>query len=171
MNAMWYISFFGFIFIKFYLRHLPGDVFMHTVEAAAADFIGTVLIGVFHLRYDLRLSFMFCYIISAICGLVLWMGTFEENPVVFGVFLFFGSFGVSAAYLLCLVGAVTLFPTNVKASSYGIGNMVSRLAGMTAPLFVDVTLYDPLLVFVLLNILGIWLAYLLDVSKPKENKN
>ena len=51
--------------------------------------------------------------------------------------VFFSNFGVSAAYLICLIGAVSLFPSKIKATSYSLGNMMSRFAGIFAPMFVE----------------------------------
>jgi len=168
MCAMWFLAYFGFIFMKLQIKNISGDVFQNTNFAALADISGTLIIGVINLFLGIRIAFFISFSISVVFGIMLLLFQAQSNENVISALVFFSNFGVSAAYLICLIGAVTLFPTKIKATSYSLGNMMSRFAGILAPGFVETAAPVPMLTFISVSAVGALVSLGLDTTIPVE---
>ena len=133
-----------------------------------ADVSGTLIIGVVNLFLGMRISFFISFMISVVFGVMLLLFGSNNNENIISALVFFSNFGVSAAYLICLIGAVTLFPTKIKATSYSLGNMMSRFAGIFAPGFVETAAPVPMLTFISVSAIGAIVSLGLDTTIPVE---
>lgn len=69
---------FNYYLINFYLKYIPGNIFINTIVAAVADCVAHIMIGIVVKKIGNRNAFTISYIITFVAGVSLWKFTGEE---------------------------------------------------------------------------------------------
>lgn len=133
-------STFSYYMILFYMKYLPGNIFTNTIYCSTADVIGYLFTGILFQYVGGKASLIASFGIASVSGLCLL--SFSDQPHLTSVFLFGSRLGVAAACNVLTIVNITVFPSDFRATSFGLCNIFARFAAIVAPIVAE--LEDPL---------------------------
>ena len=99
MAIFWTSSSFNYYIITFYLKYIPGSVYVNTVLSCAAEITAYLVSGVIMKIFGVKLSFIIAYILAATGG-ILMVIFFNASDDLIAVFVLFTKFGIASAFNL-----------------------------------------------------------------------
>ena len=107
---------------------------------------------------------MISYAFSCVaCTFLIFMPSDSEYTY---LAVFFTKLGISAAYNVCYISSVVLFPTNFSLTAFGICNIASRMVTLLAPLVAEVQQPFPSVTIAVLTFIFTFLS-----TKIREEKS
>jgi hypothetical protein len=107
MLVIWSANSSSYYIVNFYLKYLPGDIFLNSAGAGVSEIVAVLLAGYIYLKVGLKKGLFMSYVISAI-GAVLIMIFFYEKRAM-PILVLVAKFGVSGAFGLIYVSNM-IFP-------------------------------------------------------------
>ena len=134
---MFSVTSFNYYLVNFYLKYIPGNVFINTIVAAVADFIAHILAGVIVRFIGNRNAFTLSFILTFVSGILLWY--FANNDMIDKVpyAVLSAKFGASAAFAMLYMSTISYFPSRFMGIVFGICNVTARAITILAPMIAE----------------------------------
>ena len=128
---------FNYYLINFYLKYIPGNVFINTSVAAIADFVAHVGVGFIVRMIGNKNAFTLSFLITFGAGAILWY--LEDHEKVDDVpYVVLGAkFGASAAFAMLYMSTICYFPSKFMGVVFGICNVTARAITILAPMVAE----------------------------------
>jgi len=171
MTWMWIATTIDYSIVNFYLKYVPGSLFLNFSVASISEIMAHVVVGVFYHKMGARWGFIIGYSIALLGGVPLFFqNKFDSIDGVGGdaaiaTFVLLAKFGCSMAMCICYVSTPSFFPTRLASTAFGICNVFGRTLGATSPIIAELKVPLPMAIFSVLAIISLVFAIPL---KPYE---
>ena len=165
MAIFWTVSSFNYYIITFYLKYIPGNVFVNTVLSCTAEILAYGCSGVAMKKFGVKLSYMISFIVAATGGILLVI-FFNAEGALIAVFVLFAKFGIALTFNLCYLATPQMFPVALTSTAFGICNIFARVATILSPLIAEAPDPVPMSIFSIMCIAAAFLPlFLREVKK------
>lgn len=122
---------FCYFLVNFMMRKFPGDIVSNTITSQNSEFVATLIGSFVYMMCGPRISLCLHFLVTAFgsIGLILLPGAKYETPLIYAA-----KFGVSGTLNICFIAYVQITPTVLRSTTFGIGNVASRIVSIFAPL-------------------------------------
>jgi nitrate/nitrite transporter NarK len=146
---------FNYYLINFYLKYIPGNVYVNTMVASLADCVAHICIGALVKKLGSKNSFTGSFLITVIAGTLLWIFESREEltsdvPIV----VLAAKFGAAAAFAMLYISTLSYFPSQYMGMVFGICNVTARSVTILAPMVAEAPEPVPELTMVLSFVLA-----------------
>ena len=163
MCVFWTASSFNYYLMTFFLKYIPGNLFVNTSIASLSEISSYVLSAYVMKFLGLKISYIMAWLIGATGGIL--MVIFSNNDQMMGVFVLLSKFGVSFAFNNSYLGMPKLFPVALCGTAFGICNVFARFATVLSPLVAELPYPGPMIIFASCCSVGVVLAFFLQMPK------
>ena len=164
MAVFWTASSFNYYIITFYLKYIPGNIFVNTSLSCIAEIISYLCSGVVMNIFGVKISFIISYILAAVGGILLVI-FFNAEGILIAVFVLFAKFGISFAFNLTYLATPQMFPTALCTTAFGICNIFARFSTVLSPLIAELPDPAPMSIFSIVCIASAFLPLFLRSIK------
>ena len=169
MFVCWVGVCYSYFLLVFFIKYLPADIYVVSIVSGLSTF-GYLLQNPIANRYDFKMTQLFSFgvvsfllIITSLFGSSLNMYLYATLILIFKLFVCL-SFGT--VYVVHL----DLFDSSFLGTSYGICNVVSRLAIVTAPMVAEIEDRSiPMLILLAMNCLASVATWFLKKRQTSDN--
>lgn len=133
---LWSVSSFNYYLITFYMKYVPGSIYVNTTAAALSENISYVVSGLLLNRIGIKLSFVFALIIAVIGGFLL--ASMPATGLTEASFVLICKFGISWSFNNCYLATPLLFPAHLRVRTFGICHLMASFVTVLAPLLAEV---------------------------------
>ena len=159
---------FNFYLINFYLKYIPGNVYINTMVASIGEAISAAVAGSILQLLGPRNAIAFTSAISGLATVALWLaevyGYINEVPL----FILLARFGVSALFPIMYMSTLLYFPSRYLGAVFGICNVAARATTVLSPMVAEIDTPIPEICSILICTLSVILGQLLII--PKDMK-
>ena len=169
MTVFWTSSSFNYYLITFFLKYIPGNIYLNTSLACIAELVAYAISGAIMKVFGTKLSFMIAFILAGRGGILLNL-FFNSSGGVIATFVLFTKFGVSFAFNISYLATPQMFPTALCATAFGVCNLFARFSTVLSPLVSELPYPLPMLVLSIMCFASAVLALFLRTKKeePKQ---
>jgi len=164
MTIFWTSSSFNYYIITFYLKYIPGNIYVNTSLACVSEVIAYICSGFVMNTFGVKLSFMISFIVAAVGGILLVI-FFNAEGALIAVFVLFAKFGISFAFNISYLATPKMFPTILASTAFGICNVFARFSTVLSPLIAELPDPVPMSIFSVMCIASALLPLLLRPVK------
>lgn len=168
MSMLWTASSFNYYLITFFLKYIPGNIFLNTSLASISEIIAYAASGVLMTKVGTKISFMISFALAAVGG-VLLASFFSSEELLIATCVLFTKFGVSFAFNVSYQATPQMFPVELCATAFGICNVFARFFTIMSPLVAELPGVTPIIILALSCAGSVFLPLCLVI--PKDNKN
>ena len=143
----WSSSTFCFYITSFYIKYLPGDVYMNVIILCIADALSSIGAGVMSTALGAKRTLFLSFLLSSIGGFFLILAGKQEHMIT--ILVLITRYGINSAFTLCYLITADYFPSIISSQIFGICNVFSRFSTIMAPLIAEVDPPIPMLVYCL----------------------
>ena len=166
MVISWSSSSFCFYILGFYIKYIPGDIFINIIITCVADAISSIGAVVIAQTIGTQRTLFASYGLAAIGGVLLIL--FDKNDVVIMILMMVTKFGINVCFTLCYIINAEYFPSIVCARVFGICNIFSRISTILSPLIAEVTPPIPMIIYVLICTISMVASMFLTKAEDGE---
>ena len=166
MVMSWSASSFCFYIIGFYLKYIPGDIFMNTMFVSVADSVSSMITGVIAQTIGAQRTMTLAFFIASIGGLCLMV--VGQDEVLIMVFIFVAKGGINIAFTLCYIISAEYFPAVVCSRVFGICNIFSRISTILSPIIAEITPPVPMVIYVMVCVFTMVCSLFLKKNEQAE---
>lgn len=166
--TIWMTACFNTFLITFYLKYIPGSIYVNNMYFAGSDLVGFLSAGI-ALRYmQISSGLKLGTIISGIGG-ALYLTT-NNIEVLLPIIICMNRAGSTMVYNICYISVTRLFPTRYVTTVYGIVNMVAHCFACFAPLAAEIHNPYPFCLFLGLEATAFIASYFItELDKAEED--
>lgn len=146
MTLFWTTSSFNYYIMTFYLKYIPGSVYVNTSLSCCAEIIAYICSGLVMDFFGVKLSFMISFTLAALGGILLTI-FFSAEGALIAVFVLFAKFGISFAFNIAYLATPQMFPTALCSTAFGICNIFARFSTVLSPLIAELPDPVPMSIF------------------------
>jgi MFS family permease len=145
------------------------SVFQLTITSSVAEIIACFSTSLITYLFNTKRGLIISYVIAILgaLGFVFSANALDSNLLPY--FVLFTKLGVTMSFNISYVIMNELFPTLLKATSFGMCNIVARLITITSPLVAILPSPYPMLIFVIYACVTSFLCIFLKPIVQKEN--
>ena len=140
MTIIWTTTTMDYYMVLFFLKYVPGNIFMNTSLSCVADLIAYGISGVVMHKLGVKASFIVAFLLAAAGGFLM-ICFFRADGGLMAFLVLFTKFGIAFSFNLCYISMPSLFPPEILATAFGVCNLVARFSTILAPLVAE--LPDP----------------------------
>jgi len=143
--VLWSIGSFNYYLITFYMKYIPGSIYVNTTASALSENTSYLVSGLLLNKIGIKMCFIVSLSIAIIGGFLLaafQMGGFAEAS-----FVLIAKFGISWAYNNCYLSTPLLFPAHLRVRIFGICHLMASFVTVLAPLIAEVNPPTPMIIF------------------------
>ena len=166
MVISWSSSSFCFYILGFYIKYIPGDIFINIIITCVADAVSSIGAGVIAQTIGTQRTLFGSYALAAIGGVLLIL--FDQNEVIIMILMMVTKFGINVCFTLCYIINAEYFPSIVCARVFGICNIFSRISTIMSPLIAEVTPPIPMIIYVLICTISMVASMFLTKAEDGE---
>jgi Na+/melibiose symporter-like transporter len=96
MTGVWVTSSFNYYFIQFYMKYVPGDIFINNSASCLAELAADLLSCLFVFKIGIKKSFFGAFLIAAIGAVCMQFSDVHGDFI--AVFVLMTKFGISFAF-------------------------------------------------------------------------
>lgn len=135
MIVIWTVSSFDYYFIGFLVVTFE-QVYLSALLSSIADLLAYGFSGSIYQLLGIKLSFIICFGLSSVGGLVilLW-GLDHESSMFFLVLVLISKMGISCVFNIVYIAHTTVFPTLFASTSIGFCNFLAKLFTASSSIF------------------------------------
>ena len=135
MIILWVICCFAYSMINFYLKYVPGTIYINLTVAGFSEIVAHIIVGAFYVKLTPRWTFFIGFAISTLGGILLiFQKRYEdESAGLVACFVLFAKLGMSMCQCACYVSTPFIFPIRLAGTAFGICNAFGRAAAVLAP--------------------------------------
>jgi hypothetical protein len=165
MTAVWVTASFNYYFIQFYMKYIPGDIFVNNTASCVAELVADLLSALFVFKIGVKKSFVCSFLLAAIGAVCMYFSDVAGGWI--AVFVLMTKFGISFAFNCTYLATPQLFPTEILSTVFGIVNVFARFTTILSPIIAEFKGFTPAACYMILCGVGaICSIFLLD---PKKN--
>ena len=97
MTCFWTTSSFNYYIMTFYLKYIPGNLYVNTSLASLSEVCAYIGSGIVIDKFGVKLGFIISFILAAAGGIFLVI-FFQAEGALIAVFVLFAKFGISFAF-------------------------------------------------------------------------
>ena len=146
MTIFWTASSFNYYIMTFYLKYIPGNIYVNTSLSCIAELVAQVTSGVIMNVFGVKLSFIISFFVAAAGGIFLVI-FFSADGALIAVFVLFAKYGISFAFNVAYLATPKMFPTDLTSTAFGICNVFARFATILSPLIAELPDPAPMSIF------------------------
>lgn len=165
MTVFWTAASFNFYVLTFYLKYIPGSIYVNACLACVADIVGHMVSGYIAKLFGVKPAFFIAFILASIGGVMLVI-FFNAKETLIAVFVLFARCGMAFAFNMVYYATPQMFPTETCSTAFGICNVFARFISILSPLVAELPEPVPMTVFSVVAIVSAVLpAFLRKVKK------
>lgn len=145
MILSWSASSFCFYILGFYIKYIPGSMFINVIITCIADALSSICAGLIAMRYGTQATLFWSFGLAAVAGFLLML---SSDPFAIMGTMMTTKFGINICFTLCYIINAEYFPSVVCSRIFGICNIFSRVSTILSPLIAEVTPPIPMIVYV-----------------------
>ncbi|GMT16758.1 hypothetical protein PFISCL1PPCAC_8055, partial [Pristionchus fissidentatus] len=130
-SGLWVADTFIYFGLSFYSTNLSGSIYVNYCCIGAAEIPAYFLLFFFIKKYSRRNVMMITHFLSAVSFVVIVF--LPEDSLWTHLCWYSGKMIISISFMTVYVAASEIFPTNIRNSTLGICEMVSRIGGILSP--------------------------------------
>jgi len=96
MTAVWVAASFNYYLISFYMKYVPGDIFVNNSVSCVAEIAADLLSCLFVFKLGIKKSFVGSFILAAVGAIGIQFA--DVNGATIAVFVLVAKFGISFAF-------------------------------------------------------------------------
>ena len=154
---------FSYYLINFYMKYIPGNVFINTIVASIAESAASFVTGYIVKLLGARNGITCTNAVAGVATVVLWLaeinGLVKEVPF----FILLAKFGVCSFFAMMYISTLLYFPSRYLGAVFGICNTAARATTILAPMVAEIDTPIPELSLILICIVAVILSRLLVV--------
>jgi len=150
MIVMWTASSFDYYFITFFLKYIPGNIYVNTSISSISEIIAYCFSGSLMKILGIKMSYLIAWVIATTGGIL--MICFSGSDAAMGVFVLLSKFGVSFAFNNSYLATPKMFPVQLTATAFGLCNVVARIFTIGAPVVSEFAFPTPMIIFTIFTI-------------------
>lgn len=97
MTIFWTTSSLNYYMILFFLKYIPGSIYVNATLSCCADLLGYALSSWIIHAFGVRLSFIISFLMAGAGGLLLVI-FFKADGTLIAIFVLFAKFGIALAF-------------------------------------------------------------------------
>ena len=164
---LWMTASFNLYMIGFYMKYIPGSIFVSTLTASLGDIPLSILGGFLYHWKGPRVAipvFLICATVGAI-SLITWVKSVESLiPVV----VLLTRSGAKCSFDSCYLANSTIFPAIFAGTAFGICNIGAKMITIFSPLTAEVKDPVPMIIFACLASVAAVAASQLIILKEEK---
>jgi len=130
------------------MKKVKGTITQNTIVSQLAEFSSGIVSVLLFLTFGAKKSFTFMYTLSILGAFLLLI--FPNDLVMIPLYITIAKFGISAAFNLVYLSAVSLIPTILSSTVFGFCNVPARVITIMAPVVAEQDAPAPMLVCLVL---------------------
>ena len=129
---------FNYYLNNFYLKYIPGSIYLNTVVSSLAEWFSTLISGFIAIFLGSKNGFTASFAICSIAGIVLLICENNENAIASVPYIVLAAkFGISLAFTLLYMCTLIYFPSMFLGRVFGICNVTARALTILAPMVAE----------------------------------
>lgn len=126
MTVIFSSSVFCLYLIVFYLKYVPGDLFLISYASGFPEMLFLGLAAPLLKKVGIRRAFAIGFSSAAVGAVgLIFLG--PENPAFSPLFIFTAKAGICITFTLCFVATDLMYPSAIAATCLGITNITARI--------------------------------------------
>ena len=166
MTIFWTSSSFNYYIITFYLKYLPGNIYVNTTLVTFAEFCAQIGSGIVIHKFGVKLAFITSFSLAALGGIMLVIFYNAEGALI-AVFILFAKFGIAFSFNLSYLATPQMFPTALCTTAFGICNVFARFSTVLSPIIAEIPDPVPMSIFTVICIATAFLPLFLRPIKKE----
>ena len=136
MIALWSVSSLDYYLISFFMKYIPGDIYVNTTASSVSELIATVISGLIYNLFGAKTAFFLSFALSALGGFLI---AFIPNTSTFLIafYVLLAKFGISVTFTMVYLIMPGLFPTVLNGTAFGICNVIARFTTILSPILAE----------------------------------
>lgn len=159
---MWSIGSFNYYLIMFYMKYVPGSIYVNTTFGAISENSAYFVSGLLLNKIGIKLCFIIPYIVAIIGGFLLF--AFPSTGITEAIFVLVAKFGICWGYNNCYLSTPLLFPAHLRVRTFGIVHLLASFVTVLAPLIAEVNPPTPMIIFTILSIAALLISTLINTK-------
>ena len=167
MCIMWTASSCNFYLMTFFLKYIPGNIYINTSLSNLSQATAYAVAGFFMNSIGIRASYFTGFMIGAGGGL--FMMLYVESTAIMPILVLLAQFGVALSFNICYLGMSQLFPVTLTGVAFGICNLFARFSTVMSAPVAELSYPIPMIIFTILCIVPGLLSLLLNTKTQGNN--
>jgi len=155
MATIWACTQVNYSMIAFYLKYVPGPLFLNISISGIAEILAHVTVGALYDRIGMKPFFFVAHSIALTGGVALLFQDKYENAYLLSFFVLLAKYGVSMGYSLVYISTPFLFPTKVCGTAFGVIKLVGAIFSVAAPVIAELEIPIPMSIFSICSAISI----------------
>ena len=164
--VLWSISSFNYYLISFYMKYVPGSIYVNTTASAVSENLAYVVSGLLLNKIGIKMCYICALIISCIGGFLL--AALPSTGITEATFVLICKFGISWSFNNCYLSTPLLFPAHLRVRVFGICHLLASFVTVIAPLLAEVKPPTPMIVFTLASAIALLTSMVIDTKVKYE---
>lgn len=157
---LWSISSFNYYLITFYMKYVPGDIFVNTTASSLSENSSYVVSGLLLNKIGIKMCYITALAIAIVGGVCLVL--FPVGGLMEALFILIAKFGISWSFNNCYLSTPLLFPAHLRVRTFGICHLMASFVTVLAPLIAEVDPPTPMIIFTLTCIFILVVSIFID---------
>lgn len=146
MIILWTVGSVDYYLISFFLKYVPGNIYVNTTASTLAEVVGSLTSGIVYKIFGPKVAFCMSFGVAAGGGLLLILFP-DTNVYLVAFFVLVAKFGITFAFVMVYIITPTLFPTSLTATAFGICNVIARFTTIVSPILAELPNPTPMLCY------------------------
>jgi len=142
----WFVCSFCFYLISFFVKYIPGDIYINTILISVADLASALYSGIMARRIGAKKTITISFCVTTIGAILLVASGSSEYLVM--IFIMVTRFGINSCYTLCFIMSTEYFPAVVCSSVFGFCTTFSSFSTVLSPEIAELKAPVPMLIYI-----------------------
>ena len=140
---------FDFYLINFYLKYIPGNVFVNTIVSSASSGLSGFVSGFIVLKLGSQNGMCFAFGLCFLSSILLLAAESSDWLSVIPFAVLAAQFGVSSAFGMLYMCTLQYFPSQFLGTVFGVCNVTARAITIMSPMVAEAAQPTPVLAVIL----------------------
>ena len=145
MVILWSVSSLNYYLITFFMKYIPGNLYVNTSVSTISELIAYVFSGFVYQTFGGKKAFIVSFALSATGGFLI--AFIPAGGYLIATFVLIAKFGISFAFNLVYLITPTLFPTALTTTAFGVCNVFARFSTILSPILAEAPEPTPMLCY------------------------
>ena len=145
MTLNWIGSSFDYYLISFYMKYVPGNIFVNTAVSSISELTAYIFSAFAMSLLGFKFSFMMGYALAAAGGFCI--AFCDPNGFAIAIFVLIAKAGIAFAFQISYLAMPVLFPTEIRSTCFGIVNIFARFFSILSPIIAEAPAPAPMLIY------------------------
>ena len=145
MTLNWTGSSFDYYLISFYMKYIPGSIFVNTAISSLAEITALICSGFAMQHLGFKASFVLGFSLAAIGGFCI--AFVDPDGLAIVIFILVAKAGISFAFQISYLAMPLLFPVEIRSTCFGVVNIFARCATVLSPIIAEVNAPTPMVIY------------------------